>query len=269
MEQAFSFQITPLDPAKVRPQVSQALEQRTDLLSRQRYPRLWRLTDRLNRVPKAPGHVLRRRRKLHTLLGLVNWVLGLFLLLPGLMDPGALTVPLLVGGACFILASGVLWRYVRRILGILDIALGAVLCLGGVCDLAELGRFLPLGILCAILGTAALRSGGKARVSAFDRAADQLLRKDRSRLEDVCVTFTDQGMIVSRAGADGAAHTFPYTEFEQILETGDLLIPICDDSVMILQKKDLLTGSLPQLREFLRRQVRLVAVPEPEAKAEL
>ena len=265
LDQVFSFQITPLDPSGSRRQVSRALEQRTDRLSRQTYPRLWRLADRLNRVPKAPDHVLRRRRKLHAVLGLVNWLLGLFLLLPGLMDPAALTVPLLVGGVCFGLASGVLWRYLRRVLWMLDIPLGIVLCLGGVCDPAELGRFLPLGVLCVILGAAALRSVRKPRTSAFDRAADQLLRRDQTRLEGVRVDFSDRGMTIRREDGDGAARTFPYSEFEQILETRDLLLPICDDSVMILQKKDLLTGDAARLREFLSRNVAYTSLAEDAA----
>ena len=262
MDQAFSFQVTPLDPAKVQGQVSLALRERTDLLSRQKYPRLWRLADRLGRVEKAPADVLRRRRKLHVILGLVNWVLSLFLLLPGFMDPAALWVPLLMGGICFGASVGILWRNIRRILGILNTLLGTILCLGGLCSLAELGCFLPLGVLCLVTGIAALRPPRKARPSAFDRAAEQLLQgKDAPTYGDgVVVTFSQEEMSIGLEKGGTAPCQFPYADFELILETKDLLIPICDDSVMVLQKKDLRTGSVPQLREFLGRQVQYICV---------
>lgn len=156
MDRLFVFQVTSLDPDACRDQVSLALKQRTELLSRQKYPRLWRMSDNLSRKGKAPPAVLRRRRKLRVILGLVNWTMGLFLLLPGLMDPAALFVPLLVGSLCFGFSAGILWRNARRLLGILSVLFGAVLCLGGLCSLAELGRFLPLGVLCLAVGVAAL-----------------------------------------------------------------------------------------------------------------
>lgn len=262
MEQSFLFEVTPLDPAAVQDQVSRALEKRSDLLSRQKYPRLWRMADRLNRVEKAPPEVLRRRRKLHVILGLANWALSLFLLLPGFMDPAALWVPLLVGGVCFGASVVILWRHVRRILGILNTPLGVLLCLGGLCSPEQLGCFLPFGVLCTVSGIAALRAPGKARPSAFDRAAEQLLRgKDApGHGKGLQVTFAREGMSIAKKKGTSAPCQFPYTAFELILETQDLLIPICDDSVMVLQKKDLLTGTVPQLRDFLGKQVWYVRV---------
>ena len=108
MEPTFLFQPTPLDAAALRPQVRRALERRTELLSRQRCPRIWALTDRLNRVEQVSSGSLQLRRQLHLILGLVDGALGLFLLLPGLMDPGALPLPLLVGAACFGFSLGIL-----------------------------------------------------------------------------------------------------------------------------------------------------------------
>ena len=49
----FIFHLTPYDTRKLLPQVSKALEKRTELLSRQRYPGLWKQTDRLNARAKG------------------------------------------------------------------------------------------------------------------------------------------------------------------------------------------------------------------------
>ena len=48
MEQIFSFHVTPPDPDRLCSQVTRALEQRTEVLSREKCPRLWALADRFN-----------------------------------------------------------------------------------------------------------------------------------------------------------------------------------------------------------------------------
>ena len=108
MEPNFSFRLWPLDAERLRPQIRRALEKRTQLLPRQQCPRTWALTDRPNRVEQVSSGSLQLRRQLHLILGLVDGALGLFLLLPGLMDPGALPLPLLVGAACFGFSLGIL-----------------------------------------------------------------------------------------------------------------------------------------------------------------
>lgn len=45
MEPSFSFQITPPDPDRLLCQVARALETRTELVSREKCPRLWALAD--------------------------------------------------------------------------------------------------------------------------------------------------------------------------------------------------------------------------------
>lgn len=262
MDRLFVFQVTSLDPDACRDQVSLALKQRTELLSRQKYPRLWRMSDNLSRKGKAPPAVLRRRRKLRVILGLVNWTMGLFLMLPGLMDPAALFVPLLVGSLCFGFSAGILWRNARRLLGILSVLFGAVLCLGGLCSLAELGRFLPLGVLCLAVGVAALGPLKQARASVFDRAADRLLKERAapSGNEDIRVAFSEEGMSIGLENEGPADRLFPYSSFEFVLETEDLLLPICDDSIMVLQKKDQLTGTVPELAEFLGKRTQYVCI---------
>ena len=82
MEPEFLFQITPPDPERFLPQLSLALEKREELFSRQKMPKLWALTDRLNSVKKVPEEVRKKRRRRETWLSLLNWVLAMFLLIP-------------------------------------------------------------------------------------------------------------------------------------------------------------------------------------------
>lgn len=53
----FVFQTTPLNEERLIPQISQALEKRTELISREKYPGLWNATDRFSagKRPLAPS----------------------------------------------------------------------------------------------------------------------------------------------------------------------------------------------------------------------
>lgn len=53
MKQNFVFQVTAPDVDALLPEVSSALEQWMELFSRRKYPKLWALTDRINRWNKA------------------------------------------------------------------------------------------------------------------------------------------------------------------------------------------------------------------------
>ena len=48
METNFTFLISPADAGALEGQVSRALEKRVELASRERMPKLWELTDKLN-----------------------------------------------------------------------------------------------------------------------------------------------------------------------------------------------------------------------------
>lgn len=92
MEQTiFTFQIIPLAEAYI-PQLAYALEKRTELLSRVKFPGLWKHTDKLRQIPKVKKSPLRTK-----LLGIFNLALGIFLFVPGVMKPRELFIPLIVG----------------------------------------------------------------------------------------------------------------------------------------------------------------------------
>lgn len=97
MEKTFVFHLTSLDPAIHLLQISRILEKRTHLLSKIRYPLLWRWIERLNRVERAPEEVLRRRRIRSKIYGVILLLVGIFLAVPGLMEPQKLMVPLIAG----------------------------------------------------------------------------------------------------------------------------------------------------------------------------
>lgn len=102
----YIFQISPYDTKKLLPQVSKALERRTEIISREQYPGLWKHTDKFNSMAQG-----RTRSRFRTrLMSVVCLAAGIFLFVPGLMKPQELLVPLLAGAVAVIAGIGGLWR---------------------------------------------------------------------------------------------------------------------------------------------------------------
>ena len=258
MEQRFTFQLTPLDAAHLRPQVSRALEKRVELVSRQRCPRMWKLTDKLNGAGSSSQSGGRNQRRHGGLLGLMNWSLGVSLLMPGLMAPQELTFPLIVGAVGFGAGTVGLWRSKRMLLGVLDLIAGALLCLGAARSFEQLGRWLPLGLAAIGIGLAALVFRKRKRANSFDREAERLLREKAAwqGQEQMQVHISNDGMTAGPAGEEKCQVLC--AAFDFVLETEELLLPVFHDSVVILQKKDLLAGTIFELRELLSGQTQYI-----------
>jgi len=110
----FRFELTPYAPS-LADELSCALEKRTELSSRKKYPGLWRQTDRLHAYHERTesAGTGKGRKFFRTVLTAVLFLLGLFLLIPGLMDPKNLKEPLIVG---ILAVSCALFRIVISIL---------------------------------------------------------------------------------------------------------------------------------------------------------
>ncbi len=87
----FRFELTAVDVAALLPQAAAALEKHTELKSRQKYPAMWARTDR------ARAAVRPRSQWPRKLLSILCIAMGIFLLVPGLMQPKELAAPLFAG----------------------------------------------------------------------------------------------------------------------------------------------------------------------------
>ncbi len=254
MERTYAFSISPMDTAYLRPQVRDALERYSEILSRRQHPKLWELTDKINSVPKVSQAVSDKRRRRRTALGLLDWLLSLVVLLPGLMDPQELLMPLLVGAVCFGAGTVILWRNLRAVLAILSMPLGLLLLFGACNNPETLGCFLIFSLVLLALGAAALLTRKRAPRDPYDRAAGKLLEgRDSPELRVLRVLFDADGMVVTHAGVQESRRV-PYREMVMILETKDLLLPVTDEVIVTLQKQDQCTGMLTDLREWLQEQ---------------
>lgn len=134
----FVFTPTPYNRETLLPQVSQALEKRTELISRQQNPGLWRITDSLRNVSKG-----RTRSRVRTrVLSVVCLALGIFLFVPGLMEPQELAVPLVAGAVAVSAGISGLWGSQSRRKNPFDKSAGILL--SGLQSLPE-GQMLQVG----------------------------------------------------------------------------------------------------------------------------
>ena len=208
--------------------------------------------------------VLAGRRRREGVLGVLLWLLSMFVLIPSVMDPKMLTVPLLLSIWGAVLACLAMWSTKRKLLAGMNLTLGAVLCLGAALAADELGPLAVPGLFCLAVGVLALAARRMRRKeSAFDRQARELMRQRQTvaDMERLRVEFTEEGMVLS-SSTETDAQCFVYDEFLFVGETEDLLVPVCGQRAIVLQKKDLQTGSMEELRTFLREWVDYEQVPE-------
>lgn len=89
----YEFRVTVMGEEYL-PQISYALEKRTELLSRVQYPGMWKATDKLRASVREPS---KGRKIFRKFLSVFCLCCGIFLFVPGLMEPEELRVPLIAG----------------------------------------------------------------------------------------------------------------------------------------------------------------------------
>ena len=93
----YIFNISTLDSDLWLGQVSQALEKRTELISRKECPRLWERTDKLNNRKKVSQAVSKHRKKRRKVHYIIDVLLGIFMVSVYCADQEKLGVLLIVG----------------------------------------------------------------------------------------------------------------------------------------------------------------------------
>jgi hypothetical protein len=109
----FIFQITQYTSDVLDDEVAAALEKQVELNSRKRLPAMWHFIDRFN-SRRASEKVIKRRRILRKIYGILMTAMGIFLLVPGLIEPRELLVPLITGILSVVIGVGCLWPWRKR-----------------------------------------------------------------------------------------------------------------------------------------------------------
>lgn len=110
----FIFVLTSYNDVLFKPQVSKALEKRTELNSRKKYLKMWKYIDKVDSKKKVSEEILKKRRSRYKIYGIILLFLGFFLLIPSLMEPKEMLIPLIV--SVFTIFIGLLYfTYVKRL----------------------------------------------------------------------------------------------------------------------------------------------------------
>lgn len=107
----FIFQISVYNRLELEQQLAQALDKRTEIISRKRLPRIWKGIDWMRSRPKATEQVLKRRIVLYKIYGFVLLVMGVFVLVPGLMAPQQ---AILIIAGMLSIGLGIIYLFPRR-----------------------------------------------------------------------------------------------------------------------------------------------------------
>ena len=98
----FVFHLTDYTDPALEEETVRLLTQRLEAHSRKTMPGVWKATDSLNAyAAKGPGREKRRTR--YRIYGVILIALGIFVLVPGLAEPGT---PVLTGTGIFLIFSG-------------------------------------------------------------------------------------------------------------------------------------------------------------------
>ncbi|MBP1754686.1 MAG: hypothetical protein H6Q59_1084 [Firmicutes bacterium] len=109
----YIFQITQYDTDDLEDEVAAALEKQLEIYSRKRFLAMWRFVDR-NNSRRASQKVIKKRTILRNIYGILLTVMGIFLLVPGLIDPKELLLPLIAGIISMIIGVGCIWPWRRK-----------------------------------------------------------------------------------------------------------------------------------------------------------
>lgn len=112
--QNFIFSMKSYDAETLSNQVAWMLEKRTELASRKKFPGLWKLTDKLNSVKRTQSAEEKHRRESRRRFGGLFLVMGIFLFVPGIIQPKELPGPLVVGLLAILLGAWYLQRDDRK-----------------------------------------------------------------------------------------------------------------------------------------------------------
>lgn len=106
----FIFQLSSYNDPALEEETAQLLAQRLEERSREAAPGIWAATDKLNAYA-AKGTGREKRRTRHRIYGVILIALGVFILVPGLAEPGT---PALIGAGAVGIVAGILECYLTR-----------------------------------------------------------------------------------------------------------------------------------------------------------
>ena len=219
-----------------------------EAMSRHRIPGLWKLADRIQSHKKADPAVLEKRRRRRPFLGALNLLLALFALGPAVLEPEALWSLLILGSLCLGTGIGALRKQHRILLGIPLLLVGFFYGLAGAGG--EYRRLLILGIFLSFLGFASLLPHSMRKQKHLEQLARSLYEGRAAAVPSpVRIRLTDSRIETDTDRMDPASVSYDSLWF--ILESQDLLLLCLSSKGLLLDKQELVEGSIGDLKADL------------------
>lgn len=142
----------------------------------------------------------------------------------------------------------------QRRWGGLLLVMGIFLFVPGVMKPQELPVPLVVGFIAILMGLLHLRKDDRKK-NSYEKKAKQLLEKMNASMEEqkLRLIFYDAELSISGAGEDKKVL---YAGMECTLETKDLYGLVFDNQIVLLQKQELLLGSVEDLTKVLKETTR-------------
>ena len=217
----FVFQLSSYDSSDLEAETVRALDRLLEARSRSVMPGVWAVTDRLNqnRLYAAEWPNQQKAAKRYRFYSALLLGIGIFMLVPGLMEPRKLLVVLL-GGILAILSSITYFRRAK-----------------------------------ALASGTRLQTPRKPS-QASRRAAGQLLDQLRQLdLEKTPVSVRFDGNGVTVAGTEQEEQLVPYVGITDIFEEEyTWMLSYGENQVLLLQKKDLAVGNTEDFMGYVQER---------------
>jgi len=116
----YVFEISEFDSENLLTQVSESLRKRTEIISRQKYAKLWKYTDMLNSSDFLSSQNLQKRKRNSKITGIICIIVGLYLFIPGIIKSEELMGPLIMGAGLIIGGILSLFRSIKKRKNVFD-----------------------------------------------------------------------------------------------------------------------------------------------------
>lgn len=209
----FNFSLTNYHSTLFLPQISRVLEKITEMSSRKRFPRIWKYIDKM-RVKRKKGKSKQTLLK-YKILGFLYLFVGIFLIVPGFMDPEELFDVLIVGALAIVFGFWLIKN-----------------------DGTSTER--PIFKKEILLK--------KERRTPYTKAAKKLL-EIYENVESESIQFSENVISFSKGP------NIKYEEIDEVFVTTDFYVILWNESVAALQKKDLKSSSEEAFLDFLSSKI--------------
>ena len=224
----FVFDIPKLNLETDLKQVSYILNKYSEFNSREKYPKMWKITDTL--INEKSNKCRTYKSKLST--SLRSWLIGLFLIITQLIDDKFNIIFFLVGLACYILGIFTLFAVNKNLLGLLSIAQTVIITIAVVYDINKFKILILFAVLSAMVVLCVAFS--KYMDIKFYKSAKILIEKLSNTPENSKIIFNSD--FITLYISDDNKTTVNYDNLKYIIYSENLIGVVYSEYIIIAKK---------------------------------